>query len=173
MTADPTWFSTIEALGSLPPVARWNPPFCGDSRMHIARDGGWFHDGAPILRPGLARLFAGLLRKEAQGYMLVTPAEKLSIRVEDVPFIATGLTRQDDVLGFVTNMGDAAALTPDAGWRLADDGRGAAIPYVAVRDGLEARIARSVYYQLADCAVERDGRMGLVSGGHFFALELD
>src|ERR1700744_6369701 len=100
-------------LSKLPPVERWTPDFCGDSHMRIARDGGWFHEDAPILRPELVRLFAGLLRLGAEGYMLVPPAEKCSIQVEDVPFLAVAVERMDDALVFTTNVGDVVRLDND------------------------------------------------------------
>ena len=149
----------------LPPVERWNPEFCGDSRMRIARDGGWFHDGAPIIRPELVTLFAGLLRLDPEGYMLVTPAEKCSILVEDVPFLAVAVDQADDVLVFTTNVGDVVPLDEGHALRMAGD-----IPYLHVRRGLEARVARPVYYQLAEMAVEDGGRLGVWSAGRFFAL---
>lgn len=167
---NPAWFAGQVPAGSLPPVERWQPALCGDSQMRIGRDGTWFHQGAPIGRPELVRLFAGLLRKDDEGFMLVTPAEKLSIAVEDAPFLAVALAEHDGVLTFSTNIGDRVALSAGCGWRLKEDGRGAQIPYVTVRGGLEARIARPLYYQLAEQAVTRDGQWGLVSGGGFFAL---
>lgn len=147
------------------PVERWNPPFCGDSRMRIARDGTWFHDGAVIARPELVRLFAGLLRKDAEGYVLVTPAEKLAIAVEDVPFLAVTLEREGEMMVFTTNMGDRVVLD-----RARPLIMRAGAPYIEVRHGLEARIARNVYYQLADMAEQRGEMLGVVSGGAFFPL---
>lgn len=158
-------------MGGLPPVDQWQPPFCGDSQMRIGRDGTWFHQGAPIARPALVRLFAGLLRKDEEGFMLVTPAEKLSIQIEDAPFLAVTLEDDGPVLRLTTNLGDSIMLQPGCGWRLQADARGAQIPYLTVRAKLEARVSRTLYYQLAERAVLRDGKLGLVSGGHFFALE--
>ena len=102
--------AAAEAHPGLPPVERWNPAYCGDSGMRIARDGTWFHQGEPIRRPGLVRLFSTILRKDDEGFMLVTPAEKLSIAVEDAPFIAVLMAStgegDDQRLAFTTNVGD-------------------------------------------------------------------
>ena len=153
------------ATAKLPPVERWQPPFCGDSHMRIARDGRWFHEGAPIDRPEMVRLFSGLLRLDPEGYMLVTPTEKVSIVVEDVPFLAMAVDRHGETLVFTTNVGDVVTLDKDHALRM-DDG----VPYLHVRRGLEARVARPVYYQLADMAVEDNGMLGVWSGGRFHAL---
>src|ERR1700760_1042897 len=97
-------------LPKLPPVESWNPAFCGDSHMRIARDGRWFHEGAPITRPELVRLFAGVLGLGGEGYMLVTPSEKCAIAVEDVPFLAVAVEARDGDLVFTTNVGDRVRL---------------------------------------------------------------
>jgi hypothetical protein len=149
----------------LPPVESWQPSLCGDSRMRIARDGRWYHEGAPITRPELVRLFAGILRLDAEGYMLVTPAEKCAIQVEDVPFLAVAVDARGDDLVFTTNVGDVVRLDENHALRMAGD-----IPYLHVRRGLEARVARPVYYELAGMAVEEGGKLGVWSGGRFFAL---
>ena len=149
----------------LPPVESWNPAFCGDSHMRIARDGRWFHEGAPITRPELVRLFAGILRLDAEGYMLVTPAEKCAIAVEDVPFLAVAVEREGADLVFTTNIGDVVRLDESHALRMKDG-----VPYLHVRRGLEARVSRAVYYELADMAAEHHGRLGVFSSGQFFAL---
>ena len=160
--------------GRLPPVEDWHPDFCGDSEMRIARDGTWFHQGTPIGRRELVRLFSTLLRKDEDGFMLVTPAEKLSILVEDAPFLAvmmevTGAGPQQ-VLTFATNVGDETVAGPHHPLRFARDGE-APIPYLHVRGGLEAKLSRAVYYQLVDLAVREDDVLGVWSDGSFFALE--
>ena len=167
--------AVAEKLGPLPPVERWNPAHCGDSLMRIARDGSWSHAGAPIRRPALVRLFSTILRKDDDGFMLVTPAEKLSIAVDDVPFLAVLMAAQgkdrDQNLTFTTNVGDDVTAGPDHPLRFVPDPVTAApIPYLHVRGGLEARVARPVYYTLVEQAVERDGTLGVWSGGVFFAL---
>jgi len=162
-------------LGPLPPVERWNPAYCGDSLMRIARDGSWSHAGAPIRRPALVRLFSTILRKDDDGFMLVTPAEKLSIAVEDAPFLAVLMRAEgkDDgqTLIFTTNVGDEVTAGPDHALRFSPDPMtGAPVPYLHVRGKLEARVARTVYYALVEQAVERDGALGVWSGGAFFVL---
>ena len=167
------FFSGIPEAAGLPPVEHWHNPsdsgHCGDSRMHIARDGTWFHDGTPIGRKDMVRLFAGLLRKDPDGFVLVTPVEKLSIAVEDAPFLAVLLEAEgegrDQRLTLTTNVGDRVALGPEHGLRVVNG-----VPYIHVRRGLEARVGRAVYYQLADLAVPADGAHGVWSGGVFFAL---
>lgn len=161
---DPSWFAAPPDAARALPLEDWNPPFCGDSRMRIARDGTWFHDGQVIARPGLVRLFASLLRREGEDYVLVTPGEKLSIAVEDVPFLAVAL-EEGPRLTLVMRTGERVALDGQAGWVLKDG-----IPHVTVRPGLQARIARPLYYELAQRAEERDGLMGVASGAHFLVL---
>lgn len=159
-------FYALLDAARLPPVAGWNPPFCGDSHMRIAGDGQWFHDSARIARPELVRLFAGLLKREGGDYFLVTPVEKLSIAVEDAPFLAVTVERRDADLIFTTNAGDAVRLDADHPLRMAGG-----VPYVMVRGGLEAKAARTVWYHLAGMAVTRGGVTGVESAGLFFALE--
>lgn len=155
----------------LPPVERWNPAHCGDSRMRIARDGTWYHDGAPIRRPAMVRLFAGLLRREEDGrHVLVTPAEKLDILVEDAPFVALELASEGAGAGrslaFRLNTEEAVVAGPEHVLRME---RGQ--PYVRVRAALDALIARPVYYELAELAIEEGATPpGLWSGGMFFPL---
>ena len=162
-------------LGPLPPVERWNPAYCGDSLMRIARDGSWSHAGAPIRRLALVRLFSTILRKDDDGFMLVTPAEKLSIMVDDVPFLAVLMAvkgkDRDQTLSFTTNVNDDVTAGPDHPLRFVPDpGTGAPIPYLHVRGGLEARLARPVYYALVDKAVEHESTLGVWSSGAFFAM---
>lgn len=164
----------------LPPVDKWNPPFCGDIDMRIATDGTWFYLGTPIGRPALVRLFSTILRREPDGkFVLVTPVEKVGLAVEDAPFIAVRVDAagkgRDQTLSFMTNVGDVA--TADGDHRLRVSFRGLAReprPYVHIRGGLEARIARPVFYELVGLAEERasaEGReLGVWSGGMFFSL---
>jgi hypothetical protein len=160
----------------LPPVERWNPPHCGEIDIRIARDGTWFHEGTPFARRELVRLFSTILRKDADGFHLVTPGEKLRIRVDDAPFLAVLLDREGDGpqqrLIFTTNVGDQTIAGPGNPIRVEIDARtGEPAPYVHVRRGLEALISRTVYYQLADLAVPgRDGNWGVWSEGGFFVL---
>lgn len=161
----------------LPPVAQWNPSHCGDSEMRIARDGTWFHQGSPIGRESMVRLFSTVLRREADGsHVLVTPVEKLSIDVEDAPFLAVEVksdgTGRDRTLSFRLNTGDL--VTADADHALVMRGTAdAPRPYLHVRGGLEALIGRAVYYELVNLALADDPDRaipGLWSGGQFFSL---
>src|ERR1700727_865091 len=97
----------------LPPVHLWNPAHCGEIDIVIKRNGLWFHEGTPIGREALVRLFSTVLRKDPEGYVLVTPVEKLAIRVEDAPFIAVRVDRVDETLRFITNVGDVVDAGPD------------------------------------------------------------
>ena len=156
----------------LPPVHSWNPPHCGHSDMRVARDGTWYHQGEPIRREAMVRLFSTILRREPDGsHVLVTPAEKLTIDVELAPFVVTAMTGEgsgrERQIAFALNSGDAVLLGPDHLLRL--DGE---VPLVAVRDGLEASLARPVYYELAELALsEGDDPPGVWSGGLFFPLQ--
>lgn len=158
-----------------PPLAQWNPPLSGDIDIRIARDGSWYHEGSPFRREALVRLFSTILRREGDEYFLVTPVEKWRIRVEDAPFIAVdcevvGSDRQQQLV-FITNVDDRVACDAQHPLRVVvDPASGEPSPYVLVRDGLEARLARSVYYRLAALAVDNDGATGTWSGGRFFAL---
>lgn len=162
----------------LPPVERWNPAHCGNSDMRIARDGTWFHQGSPIGRTEMVRLFSSILRREADGgYVLVTPVEKLDIAVEDAPFVAVELraegTGRESRLLFRLNTGDLVLADAAHPLRFAGNAE-APRPYLLVRPGLEALVARPVYYELADRALEQGepgGALGLWSSGAFFAIE--
>jgi len=160
----------------LPPVERWNPTHCGHSGMRIARDGTWFHEGSPIGRINMVRLFSTVLRREPDGrYVLVTPVEKLDIDVEDAPFVAVELKAEgegrDAMLAFRLNTGDLVTAGPDHRLRFAQ-GEDGPRPYLHVRGGMEALIARPVYYELVEIALAAgDAPPGLWSNGSFFPLE--
>lgn len=166
----------LAADRKLPPVEKWNPAHCGDSEMRIARDGTWYHQGSPIGRQAMVRLFASILRREPDGrHVLVTPVEKLDIDVEDAAFIAIEVKTEgagaDRRLAFRLNTGDMVVAGPDHPLRFVTRPDGPH-PYLAVRGGLEALIARSVYYELASLAIEEGADpAGLWSNGAFFALE--
>ena len=161
-------------VGKLPPVHLWNPSHCGDSFMRIARDGTWFHEGSPIGRKELVRLFSTILRREPDGsHVLVTPVEKLDIIVEDAPFIAVEATTEgegrDRRLIFRTNVDDLVEAGPDHVLRIETAADGSPRPYLHVRAGLEALVNRAVFYQLADLALAEGATLpGLWSGGAFF-----
>ncbi|MGI3169532.1 DUF1285 domain-containing protein [Pseudooceanicola sp. C21-150M6] len=163
----------------LPPVHKWNPPDMGEIDMRIARDGTWFHEGTPINRPELVRLFSTILRKDGDRYVLVTPVEKVGITVEDAPFVAVDFEMEGagegQLLRFLTNVSDATEAGPDKPIRVErDDETGEPAPYVMVRDGLEALIDRKSFYRLVEIGVHHevgDERwFGLWSGGAFFPL---
>jgi len=159
----------------LPPVDQWHPAHCGDSEMRIARDGTWFHQGAPITRPAMVRLFSTILRREAGGgFVLVTPGEKLDIVVEDAPFVAVEVKSEGNGSGrrlaFRLNTDDLVLAGPGNAIRIEARGDDEA-PYLHVRGGLDALIARPVYYELANLAIEEGADPpGLWSDGAFFPL---
>lgn len=161
----------------LPPVERWNPPHCGHSGMRIARDGTWFHEGSPIGRINMVRLFSTVLRREPDGrHVLVTPVEKLDIDVEDAAFVAVEMKVEgsgpDAMLAFRLNTGDIVTAGRDHALRFAESEDGPR-PYLHVRGGLEALIARPVYYELAEIALSGgDQSPGVWSDGVFFPLEV-
>jgi hypothetical protein len=145
--------------------------------MRIARDGTWYHQGSPIGRPAMVRLFSTVLRREADGgHVLVTPIEKLAIEVEDAAFVATAMKveggGQAMRLAFQLNTGDLVTAGPSHPLRFADDGE-APRPYLHVRGGLEALVARPVFYELADLALANDAAApGVWSDGVFFPFPL-
>ena len=153
-----------------PPVHLWDPPFCGEMDLTIRRDGSWWHEGSPIGRRGLVRLFASILKREGDRYFLVSPVEKIGIRVEDLPFRAIDVEAADGVLLFETDMGDRVRAGPDNPVRVETGADGEPAPSILVRHGLEARIDRKTFYRLAEMAEERDGAMGVASDGAFFRL---
>ena len=154
----------------LPPVDQWNPERCGDSGMRIARDGTWYHEGEPIRRQAMVRLFSTVLRKEPDGrHVLVTPVEKLDIAVESTPFRAVEMQTEgagrDRRIALRLDSGDAVILGSEHPLSLEPT------PRVLVRHGLEAELSRAVYYELAELALAEGGNPpGLWSGGMFFAL---
>jgi hypothetical protein len=160
----------------LPPVEKWNPEHCGDSGMRIARDGTWYHEGSPIGRPAMVRLFSTILRREPDGrHVLVTPVEKLDIEVEDAAFVAVEVKSEgagrERRLAFRLNTGDVLVAGPEhpLAFRAGSEGPH---PYLAVRGGLEALVARPVYYELANMALEEGAEPpGLWSDGAFFPME--
>jgi hypothetical protein len=161
-----------------PPVHLWNPPFCGDIDMRIARDGTWFYQGTPIGRPALVRLFSQILRREGDDYFLVTPVEKVGIRVDDAPFVAVDFDVDgaglEQVLQFSTKTGDIVQANAQNPLRFARSADGQPAPYVHVRAGLEALIDRKSFYRLVDLAQPAvymgEDWLGVYSGGAFFAM---
>ena len=161
-----------------PPVHLWDPPHCGQLDMEIRRDGTWFYEGTPIGRPALVRLFASILRLDGDEYVLVTPVEKVGIRVEDAPFVAVDFEREgpedDPTLAFTTNVGDRVEAGPEHAIRVERDESGEPSPYLHVRRGLEALIDRKSFYRLVEIGehAEHEGArwFGLRSSGVFFPV---
>jgi len=159
----------------LPPVDQWDPERCGHSGMRIARDGTWYHQGTLIQRPAMVRLFATVLRREADGrHMLVTPVEKLEIDVDATAFRAIEMTTEgsgpERRIAFSLDSGDAVILGPEHPLKVVETGTGPS-PRILVRHGLEAELTRAVYYELADIAVgEGEHPPGVWSNGMYFPL---
>ena len=165
--------------GGAAPVHLWNPPFCGDLDMRIARDGTWSYLGTPIGRKALVRLFSSILKREGERYFLVTPVEKVGITVEDVPFLAVDFDVEDagrtQRLVFTTSVGDRVVAGPEHAIRVAfDPAADAPSPYLHVRAGLEALIDRKSFYRLVDMGetAPHEGAdwFGVRSGGLFFPM---
>jgi uncharacterized protein len=163
----------------LPPVERWNPPFCGDLDMRIAADGTWYYLKSPIGRPALVKLFASVLKREGDKYFLVTPVEKCGIVVDDAPFLAVELAAEDTsagrVLHFRTNVDDWVACGPEHPLRFEPEaGTGGLKPYLQVRRDLWAKVTRALFFDLVELGEEREveGRamFGVSSMGAFFAM---
>ncbi|MGN7098724.1 DUF1285 domain-containing protein [Brevundimonas diminuta] len=155
----------------LPPVHLWHPEHCGEIDILIRADGVWMHEGSPIGRAELVRLFSTVLRKDPDGYHLVTPVEKLKIVVEDLPFRAVAVRAEDDALVFTTDQGDEAVAGPDHAIVVeTDPATGEPAPRVHVRGDLWARIARPVFYEMVERAQEADGRLAVRSGGVMYPL---
>lgn len=162
----------------LPPVHLWNPPFCGDIGLRIARDGTWFYRGSPIGRPALVKLFSTILRKDADRYVLVTPVEMVAIEVEDAPFLAIEMSSQTEARGpllrFRTNVDEWVAADADHPLRFETGASGGLKPYLKVRGDLWALVNRPVFYDLVACGEIRDiggqALYGVASGGQFFVI---
>lgn len=155
----------------LPSVHLWNPAHCGDIDIVIRADGVWMHEGSPIGRAELVRLFSTVLRKDPDGYHLVTPVEKLRITVEDLPFRAVALEQTGDEMTFTTDVGDRTTAGPDCPIVVETDPlTGEPAPRVRVRADLWARIARPVFYELVEMARLEGGRLTVSSGGAEFDL---
>jgi uncharacterized protein len=160
-----------------PPVHSWNPPFCGDIDMRIARDGTWFYMNSPIGRKPLMQLFASVLRHDGDGkFYLVTPVEKVGIRVDDAPFVAVRMRIEGQgeaqVIHFETNVDDVVTVDRAHPMRFAaEDGTGGLKPYVMVRAGLEALVIRALFYDLVAAGAVREGWFGVWSAGRFFAMQ--
>lgn len=162
-----------------PPVHLWNPEFCGDLDMRIARDGTWFYLGTPIGRMPLVKLFSSIIRKDGDDYFLVTPVEKVGITVDDAPFVAIDFdvdgAGQDQIISFTTQVDDIAVAGPANPIRVVRDAKtGEPSPYVLIRANLEALIDRKSFYRLVDIGVhskfEGEDWFGVWSSGQFFPI---
>ncbi|KAB1074843.1 DUF1285 domain-containing protein [Methylobacterium planeticum] len=172
---DPTLNRLSAALGDrpkrgLPPVEAWNPPYCGEIDMRIAADGTWFHNGSPIRRPALVRLFSTILRREPDGrIVLVTPVESVGITVEDAPFVAVEMAVEGAGearrIAFRTNVDDLVPLDAEHALRFEEDSEGGFRPYIHVRRGLWALLTRALAYDLVELGEERE-----VDGARWFGL---
>jgi hypothetical protein len=160
------------APGTIPGKSS-TPASCGESGLRIGRDGTWFYQGSPIGRKPLVRLFASVLKREADGqYYLVTPAETVPIVVEDAPFLAVAMeiegSGKDMRISFRTNLDEVVTAGPEHPLTFRREKDGRFTPFVLIRAGLDARIARPVYYELVAAAQEVNGVPGIWSGGRFF-----
>lgn len=161
----------LAAQRKLPPVESWTPAHSGESEMRISADGKWYHQGGEITRPAMIRSFSSLLRRDDDGsYWLVTPQQKLSINVEDAPFIAVELQSEGEgegrLLAFRLNSDDLVLAGPEHAIELRDG-----LPYLHVRGGLWAKLGRAVYYELAEIAIAENAKApGFWSGGTWFEL---
>ena len=161
-----------------PPVHLWNPPFCGDIGMKIARDGTWFYRGSPIGRMPMVKLFASILRKDPDRHVLVTPVEMVSVDVEDAPFLAVEMRRETGpggpALVFRTNLDDETRAGPEQPLRFERSAGGGVKPYVLVRGDLWALVTRPLFLDLVELGEIRDIKgerlFGLASGGAFFPM---
>ncbi len=159
----------------LPPVHLWNPPFCGDLDMRIARDGTWFYLGTPIGRHELVKLFSSIIRRDGDDYFLVTPVEKVGITVDDAPFVAIDFNSKGGKLVFETNVGEFVAASYENPIRVVRDPKtGEPSPYILVRTNLEALIDRKSFYRLVDIGEEAEHEgvlwFGVRSAGEFFPI---
>ena len=165
-----------KSTGGFPPVDEWNPEYCGDIGMEIKSDGTWHYMGTPIARQKIVKLFSRILRREKDNsFVLVTPVEKVLVKVADAPFIATFV----EIIGegknlnlkFDTNVDDTIVASKDYPIRVSiDENTNEPSPYVLIRKNLEAKISRSVFYELVNIAEHHTDKFGVWSGGSFFAF---
>tara|TARA_B100000886_G_scaffold164086_1_gene111878 strand:- start:580 stop:1161 length:582 start_codon:yes stop_codon:yes gene_type:complete len=187
MSDDPVNLKGIETIysfsksnkKSLPPIEKWNPPFCGDIDMTISKSGKWYYMGSEIKRPAMVKLFSGILRLESDNsYYLVTPVEKVRIQVEDAPFVAVAITKEQsegmNTVTFRTNLNDEIVLSKENPLSIEIKKNDEPSPYITVRNNLRALISRSVFYELVDLAetIPIDGVPYLVikSQGEIFKI---
>jgi hypothetical protein len=160
------------------PVHLWNPPYCGEIDMRIARDGTWFYNGTPIGRPALVQLFASVLRKDPERFVLVTPVERVGIKVEDAPFLGVELQRQGEgqsqSLRLRTNVEDWVEISPENPLKFLPGDSGGLKPYALVRGDLWALVKRALFYDLVAWgqphSIDGEEFYGVFSGGGFFPM---
>jgi hypothetical protein len=168
----------LEKPRSLPPVHLWNPANCGDIGLEIRRDGSWWQNGVRFSREKLVRLFSTILRRDPDGHYLVTPHEKVVVKVEDAPFVGVRVDRHESdghqVILVTTNVGDVVAVDDTHPLRVVSDRQtGEPSTYVRVRGGLEARLGRPAWYELVGLAEAGPGEadtMSVMSSGVSFAI---
>ena len=187
MSDDPVNLKGIETIysfsksnkKSLPPIEKWNPPFCGDIDMTISKSGKWYYMGSEIKRPAMVKLFSGILRLESDNsYYLVTPVEKVRIQVEDAPFVAVAITKEQsegiNSVTFRTNLNDEIVLSKENPLSIEIKKNDEPSPYITVRNNLRALISRSVFYELVDLAetIPIDGvpYLAIKSQGEIFKI---
>ena len=187
MSDDPVNLKGIETIysfsksnkKSLPPIEKWNPPFCGDIDMTISKSGKWYYMGSEIKRPAMVKLFSGILRLESDNsYYLVTPVEKVRIQVEDAPFVAVAITKEQSEgmnrVTFRTNLNDEIVLSKENPLSIEIKKNDEPSPYITVRNNLRAFISRSVFYELVDLAetISIDGvpYLAIKSQGEIFKI---
>ena len=187
MSDDPVNLKGIETIysfsksnkKSLPPIEKWNPPFCGDIDMTISKSGKWYYMGSEIKRPAMVKLFSGILRLESDNsYYLVTPVEKVRIQVEDAPFVAVAITKEQsegmNTVTFRTNLNDEIVLSKENPLSIEIKKNDEPSPYITVRNNLRALISRSVFYELVDLAetIPIDGvpYLAIQSQGEIFKI---
>ena len=166
-----------EKRAGLPPVERWDPPFCGDIDMKIEADGTWLYQKTPIGRPALVKLFSGILKREGDNYFLVTPVEKVGLIVVDAPFLAVELKVEhadDQILALRTNVDDWVEAGPGHALKFVPEATGGLKPYVHVRRDLWAKVTRALFYDLVEHGEERDiagkAMFGVASAAEFFVM---
>ena len=187
MSDDPVNLKGIETIysfsksnkKSLPPIEKWNPPFCGDIDMTISKSGKWYYNGSEIKRPAMVKLFSSILRLESDNsYYLVTPVEKVRIQVEDAPFVAVAITKEQSegmkTVTFWTNLNDEIVLSKENPLSIEIKKNDEPSPYITVRNNLRALISRSVFYELVDLAetIKIDGvpYLAIKSQGEIFKI---
>lgn len=166
--------AAAQAARGLPPVHLWNPPFCGDIDMRIAADGTWFYLGSPIGRAPLVKLFSSILRRDPDRYVLVTPVERVGIKVDDAPFLAVEMAREEGRIGFRTQVDDFVWVDAEHPLRFEAGAAEGVKPYVRVRGELWALVKRSLFYDLVDLGSvephEGEDWFGVRSAGVFFPM---